>query len=124
MSFAKTESVSITTAADGSATAYTTGVYNGRIVKILYGGEFDGTLDTTITTDVTGQTLWTEANVAKAATFRCPRDPTHSSVGVASLYAGAGEPVEDHIWACNERIKFVLAQGGNVVTGTFRVVAA
>ncbi len=121
MSFIESESVSITTAADGSATAYTAKVYTGRVMKISYGGEFDATLDTAITTAVTGQTLWTETDVAKSATFRCPRDPTHSSVGVASLYAGSGEPVEDYIHVVNERIKFVLAQGGNAVTGTFRV---
>ncbi len=121
MSFIESESVSITTAADGSATAYTDKVYTGRVMKISYGGEFDATLDPTITTEVTDQTLWTETDVAKAATFRCPRDPTHSSVGVASLYAGSGEPVEDYIHVVNERIKFVLAQGGNAVTGTFRV---
>ncbi len=121
MSFIESESVSITTAADGTVTAYTAKVYTGRVMKISYGGEFDATLDTAITTAVTGQTLWTETDVAKAATFRCPRDPTHSSVGVASLYVASGTAVEDYIHVVNERIKFVLAQGGNAVTGTFRV---
>jgi len=124
MSFAQSESVSITTAADGSATAYTSNIYNGRVVKIIYGGEFDATADFTITTETTGQNLWVETDVAKSATFRCPMDPTHSTLGVASLYAVGGEPVETVIYAVNERIKFVLAQGGNAVTGTFRVVIA
>ena len=123
MSFARSESISITTAAGGGVTAYSANIYTGRVLKIIYGGEFDATLDTSITTEFTGQQLWTETDVAKSATFRCPRDPTHSSVGVASLYdTVSSEPVEDYIWAVKERIKFVLAQGGNAVTGTFRVI--
>ena len=121
MSFAQSESVTVTTAADGSATAYTVGTYNGRVSRITYTKvDFDNGVDFDVTGEATGVVLWDQDNVNATATV-CPRQPTHDVLGAASLYAAGGEPVEDAIWVVNERIKFVIAAGGNVKTGAFRV---
>lgn len=124
MSFAQTESVTIATNASGDATAYTTGVFTGRVVNIIYTKDtYDNGVDFTITTDVTGQNLWVDTNVNASETV-APMQPTHDSTGAASLYAAAGEPVETGIYCVNERIKFVVAQGGNTKSGSFRVIIA
>lgn len=119
--YARRHAVSVTTAADGTATAYTSTTVNGRIRSIQYvKTDFDNGVDFAITLETTGQGLWTESNV-NAAAIRCPRQPTHDAVGVASLYAAAGEPVEDFIYAADERVKIVIAQGGNAKSGTFYI---
>lgn len=53
-----------------------------------------------------------------------PAKATHDTVGAASLYAAAGEPVEDHIWAGNDRVQIVVASGGDSKSGSFEVVVA
>ena len=119
--YARRHTVSVTTAADGSATAYTPTTVNGRILSIQYvKTDFDNGVDFTITTETTGQGLWTDTNVNASETV-CPRQPTHDAVGAASLYAAGGEPVEDFIYVADERVKIVIAQGGNVKTGTFYI---
>ena len=116
-----TQVVSITTDASGDATVRS-GPVHGRILKIIYTKDtFDNGVDFTITTNDTGQTVWTESNV-NATKSVLPRDATHDNVGAASLYAAVGEPVEDYIWAIREQIKFVIAQGGNVKKGSFRII--
>lgn len=119
--YCQRHAVTVTTASDGSATAYTDKAVTGAVLSIQYVKvDFDNGVDFTITAETTTQGLWTESNVNASAT-RCPRQPTHDAVGAASLYAAAGEPVEDYIYLANERVKFVIAQGGNVKSGTFYV---
>lgn len=120
MSFVRSESVTVTTAADGSATAYTTGVYTGRVHRITYTKtDFDNGVDFDVTGEATGVVLWDQDNVNATATV-CPRQPTHTVAGVASVYSGTDGVLTD-IWVVNERIKFIIASGGNVKTGAFRV---
>lgn len=119
--YARRHTVSVTTAADGSATAYTGTTVNGFVHSIQYvKTDFDNGVDFTITTEITGQNLWVDTNVNASETV-CPRQPTHDAVGAASLYAAGGEPVEDYIAAADERVKIVIAQGGNAKTGTFYI---
>ena len=113
--------VVVKTAADGSATENTERL-SGRINRISYiKVDFADTVDFTITAEKTLQNVWVEANVT-ASKVVAPRQATHDTVGVASLYAATGEPVEDHIVLCHERIKLVLAAGGAAKTGKFIVV--
>lgn len=120
--FAVSHVVAVTTAADGSATAYTPHVPYGRVVNVIYTkDDFDNGVDFTITGDVTGQNIWTEENV-NASKNVAPRQPTHSQAGVAALYAGGGSAVNDLIRVVNERIKIVIAQGGNAKDGTFTFI--
>jgi hypothetical protein len=119
MSYARRLSVTVTTAADGSATAYSSGVDYGRLSQIRYvKTDFDNGSTFTITAEATGETLWTETGVNASAT-RAPRQATHSTAGAAALYAGGGTAVNDMIAIANDRIKIVIAAGGNVKTGTF-----
>ena len=117
----KRYTVTVTTIADGSATAYSP-VLSGRLSQIRYvKTDFSNGVDFTITAEATGETLWAEENVNASAT-RAPRQATCDTAGVASLYAAGGEPVEDKIVLAADRVKIVIASGGNVTTGTFHIV--
>jgi hypothetical protein len=115
----QTFAVTVTTASDGTATAYTDQI-NGLISQIRYvKTDFANGVDFTITAEATGETLWAENDVNASAT-RAPRQATHSTAGVASLYAAAGQAVNDMI-AVSGRVKIVIASGGDTKTGTFYV---
>lgn len=119
--YCRRHAVSVTTAADGSATAYTPTTVNGRICSIQYvKTDFDNGVDFTITLETTGQQLWVDTNVNASETV-CPRQPTHDSAGAASLFAAGGEPAEDFIYAADERVKIIIASGGNAKVGTFYI---
>lgn len=119
------ETVNVTTAADGSATAYSTNAVHGPIHSIQYIKDattpFTDGVDFTITTEETLQNLWVDTNINASETV-CPRQPTHDAVGAASLYAAAGEPVETSIMAVRERIKIVIAAGGDTKLGQFKII--
>lgn len=108
--------VEITTAADGSATDYSSRL-SGKIHSLRYvKADFDDGVDFTVTAEATGEAIWAESNVNASAT-RVPRQATHSTVGVASLYAAAGTAVQAAVALANDRIKVVTAQGGNAKSG-------
>lgn len=113
--------VTVTTAADGTATAYTPRL-SGKIQQIEYvKTDFADGVDFTITGEATGIGLWTESNV-NAAAVRAPRQATHSQVGAALLFAAGGTAVSEEIALASDRVKIVIAQGGNVKTGAFHVL--
>ncbi len=121
MSYARRVTVTLTTDSGGDATGYTP-VVTGRVHSIVYAKtDFAAGVDFAITAEATGEGIWTEANV-DASTVRAPRQPTHSQVGVASLYAAAGEPVEDHIALAEDRVEIVISNGGDTKTGVFEVI--
>lgn len=121
MSYAERHTVTVTTAADGSATAYSP-VVTGKLSQIRYvKTDFAIGVDFTITSEATGETLWTEANVDASAT-RAPRQATHGTDGVAALYAAAGTAVNDKIALAKDRVKIVIANGGNAAIGTFHII--
>lgn len=126
MTHAQAQIVNVTTASDGSATAYSD-VVEGHIASIAYVKDgtvpFADTVDFAITTEVTTQGLWTESNVTASKTV-APRQPTHDQSGAAALYAESGVAVGGPIFACVERIKIVIAEGGNAKRGQFRIVIA
>lgn len=112
--------VAVTTAADGSFTGYTP-YFNGAVNAIHYvKTNFADGVDFTITSEATGESLWTESNV-NAAKIVAPRRATHSNAGVAALYAAGGTAVNGLIYLSRDRVKIVLAAGGNATTGTFIV---
>lgn len=116
--------VNVTTAADGSATAYTPRL-SGYLVAVHYvphgSTPYDNTVDMTITSEATGQSLVTRTNVS-AAFVANPRVATADAAGTASLYASGGTAVQDKMALANDRVKIVLAQGGNAKVGTFHVI--
>jgi hypothetical protein len=76
--------------------------------------------DVTITLETTGHGVLTQADIGTAAFSSYPRVGVHDAAdGAAVLYAGAGEPVTDLIHAAQERIKVVVANGGDELSGTF-----
>jgi hypothetical protein len=116
-------SVSVTTAADGSATAYSPTI-TGAISSIAYVADgtnpYDATVDFAITVEATGQGLWTQSNISASGT-RAPRQPTHGQDGTDRFYTGTNvnHAVQDLICLANDRIRIVLAQGGNAKVGQF-----
>lgn len=110
--------IEVTTAADGSATVYSPQV-TGRVLAIYYvKTNFADTVDFAITSEATGETIWTEANVT-ASKVCAPRLATHTTAGVAALYAAGGVAVLDYIALGNDRIEFAITNGGDTKTGTF-----
>lgn len=122
MGYIQRLTVAVTTAADGSATAYTDGPVTGKISQVRYAKtDFADGVDFTITSEATSETIWAESDVNASAT-RAPRQATHSTAGVAALYAGGGSAVLAPIAVANDRIKIVIAAGGDTKTGTFHVM--
>ena len=111
---AERQAVAVTTAADGSATYYT-GNVNGRVDTIRYAKtDFADTADFAITAETTGVNLWTEANITASETMR--------PVAAPQLTDGSDSTItEVPILLDNERIKIVIAQGGNAKSGTFHI---
>lgn len=123
---AERHQVDIVTASDGSATGFTPAL-TGRIVSITYTKHgttpFANGVDFAITAENTGEAIWTGTDV-NATTTVAPRQATHSTAGAASLYAAGGTAVTDHIVVAKDRVKIVIAQGGDTKNGTFHVVVA
>ncbi len=120
MSYAERHTVSVTTATGGGAIGYTP-VITGRIAAIAYakatGSPFASTADITVTTDISAQSVWSEANVNASE--------TNHPVAVANLTDGSASTLtEIPIYAANERVKIAIAQGGNTKIGTFTVIIA
>lgn len=119
--YAERHVVSLTTDASGDVTGYTP-VVTGPIRTIRYvKTDFADGVDFTVTLESTGESVWAESDVNASAT-RAPRQATHSIAGAASLYAAGGTAVTDQIVAVRDRVKIVVAQGGNVKTGAVHVV--
>jgi hypothetical protein len=115
--------VSITTASDGSATAYTTLPITGRIVAIRYvKTDFTDGVDTTITVEDTAEAIVTLTNHNTTANYY-PRVPVHDEAGAAATLDGT-RAMRDAVHVANSRIKFVVAAGGDTKTGTFHVIVA
>lgn len=115
----------VTLTSNGSqvGTAYSPYI-SGYIESIQYlKTDYTDGVDFTITAEATGETIWTQADVNAAVVVR-PRAPTHSTLGVASLYAALGEAVTDRIALGRDRVKIVLAQAGATKTGAFVITTS
>ena len=119
----------VTTDAGGAATVYSQGGVSGKIEQIRYTPDPTTPLDTgadiTITEESSGLGILTKANIGTSAFTAAPRQPTHlASDGSAAVYAAAGSPVLTKIALSGGRIKLVVAQGGNTLSGRFDVVVS
>lgn len=116
--------VTITTATGGAGTGYTSGDVRGVIDSIQYVPHgttpYANTVDVTITAEDTGTPILAVINVLAAFTYR-PRAAGHDTSGAALLYAAGGTAVTVPIAVVGERVKIVLAQGGDAKVGTFYV---
>ena len=123
MSYVQRYVVTLTTNSSGAATGYTPTV-TGQISAIHYvKTDFANGVDFTVTAEATGEAIWS-ATDANASTVVAPRQASHSTAGAAALYAGGGSAVLVPIHVANDRVKIVIAQGGDTKTGTFHVVVA
>lgn len=115
--------LTVTTDASGDGLNYTPAV-NGNIRSIEFvkpgSGGFETTVDFTITLETTGRTVWGEENVTASKTVN-PREQIHDTAGTGLVYDGSNKQVAS-IPVSNERIKIVVAQGGDTKSGTFRVI--
>jgi hypothetical protein len=108
--------VEIITAADGSATVLSPRV-SGEICSIIYEKiDFADGVDFTVSAEATAEQIWAENNV-NAAASRYPRTATHTTAGAAALYASGGVGVLTKPAVANDRLKVVVAQGGNAKKG-------
>lgn len=112
--------VDITTAADGSATAYTPNV-TGRILGVVYvKTDFADGVDFAIALEATGEPILTLTDQNASGVFY-PRVGVHDAAGVAATLDGtrlARAPVV----ACCDRVRIVVAQGGDTKTGAVHII--
>lgn len=124
MSWIELIEIEVTTASDGSAAADSLHPVNGELVDIAYVKDgtapFADTVDFTITAKETGRTLWAQENVTASARV-APRQPVHTTAGVALVFADGGEALVDRIPLAHEHIHVVVANGGDTKKGTFRI---
>lgn len=110
--------VTATSNGDQVGTHYTP-YLSGYIESVQYvKTDYTNGVDFTITAEATGENIWTDTDVNASEVVR-PRAATHSTAGVAALYADAGVAVLDRIALGRDRVKIVLAQAGANKTGTF-----
>lgn len=114
MAFPQSVEVTVTTIADGSATGYTANI-RGRIVAVKYEKvDYADDVDFTITTEDSLRDVWVDTNI-NATESVVPRMLCDGTDG-ADLTA-----VYDYIRVFNERVKIVIASGGNTKSGIFTV---
>lgn len=119
MSNAVRESIAVVTAADGSATAYSTTVFTGRVVNVIYTKtDYTDGVDFTITAESTGLSLWTDTNINATEIVAPVQAANIGGTGAASALT------EVPVYLANERVKIVIAAGGATKTGTFTIVVA
>lgn len=118
--------LSLTTNGSGAATGYIPGTkastdltqptLTGRIKSITYTKtDYADGIDVTVTVESTGQVVWTGTNVNASVTVY--------PVAAATLTSGSASTLtEVPIALANDRLKIVIAQGGDTKTGTFTVV--
>lgn len=118
MSYITRHTVTATTNSDGDVTAYTTACVNGKLLAVRYvKTDYADGIDVDITLESSGLALLSVDDMNASVTYY-PRAELHDTAGVALTYDGT-EPVPDTLPIGNERIKVIVASGGNTKTGTF-----
>jgi len=116
--YVEKHTVAIETDASGDAVAYTPNV-TGRIHAIIYQkDDFADGVDFTITLESTGESLWTDTNVNAAEKVYPVVAANLGADGAASTI------LQVPILAADDRVKIVVAQGGNAKAGTFQVIVS
>jgi hypothetical protein len=110
----------ITTTSGGAATVYLGSKIRGLLVYLKYS---PGTIatggDLVITGETSGTPILTKANAGTSDVWYYPRAPANQVADGAAITDSA-----EMIPILSERIKVVVAQGGNVTTGTIEAVYA
>lgn len=116
----KLEPVTITTDSSGAATVYIGTKIRGTLYALIYKpGTLDTGADLTITTETTLQPILTKVNLGTGNSFLYPRaKPSIANDATGGLNSTPSVPIP----IINERIKVVVAQGGNTLTGTIQAI--
>lgn len=116
----QTPPVTITTDAGGAATVYIGSKLRGYLHALIYKpGTLDTGADLTVTTEDNGIPILTKVNLGTGNSFLFPRGlPTNANSATGPL----GTVPSVRIPLMKERIKVVVAQGGNALTGTIAAV--
>ena len=89
-------------------------VIYGKLIALVY---MPGTIDTgagiVVTAETTGQPIMTKTSLGTANTWYFPRNAVHTVAAGAAI-----TNAWDYIWLSRERIKVVMASGGEVLTGS------
>lgn len=115
----KPHTVTLTCDGSGDCTAYTPHV-TGAIVQLDIVLGTLSTPDITVTTEDRGAAVYTEAGVAGSKTVS-PRQPIHTYAGAAVTYDGTRVVYGDYFRVGRDRVKIVVAGGGNGTSGTMYV---
>lgn len=122
--FIQRHRVAVVTATGGGATGYTP-VLTGQLLAVHYlkdgSNAFASTADFTITGEAIGESVLAVSNI-NASTSWMPRRATHTVAGAAALHATGGAPKLEPVPLAGDRVKIVVAQGGNTKNGAFEVV--
>lgn len=130
MGYPRRFSIPVTTDASGDADEYSVGLPFGEIIEIRYVPDGTSPLatlaDATITLENADgsytRPIITITDIGTSAVSFAPRQPTHAVADGSALEYTAGEPVVDRISMVEaDRIRVVIAQGGNTLSGTFYV---
>ena len=112
--------VAVTVSAGGAATAYSPRI-SGKLHSITYEKvDYADGVDFTITSERTGEGIWTASDVNASAT-KYPRAAAHDLVGVAATLDGT-RAMRAEVALANDRVKIVIAQGGVSKTGNFIIL--
>jgi hypothetical protein len=118
---ASRQTITVTTAADGSATVYSTNV-TGRLVSLRYVKDettpWDNGGGITVTGETTGLAILIAANVNATTTWYPMVPASKAADGTASTLT------EQSPVLVNERVKIVVASGGNAKVGSFFLTVA
>lgn len=111
-------STTITTTSGGAATVYLGSKLRGHLVALIYRpGTLDTGADLTITLETAGTPILTVTNAGTSNVYYYPR-AIPNKVADASAFTDAAVLIP----MVDERIKVVVAQGGNTLTGSIEAI--
>jgi len=112
--------VTITTDASGDATVYVGTALRGYLIALLYRpGTLDTGADLTITGESSGIPILSKSNLGTGDSWLFPRAlPTNANASTGPL----GTIPSELIPLMKERIKVVVAGGGNALSGTIEAI--
>ena len=119
--FAERLTVPLTTNASGACEAYSDPIQAGRVLAVRYvKTNFDNSVDFTITAEKTGESILALTDQTTAGVWY-PRAQVHGITGTGLTLDGTRLLVEP-ILLVNDRVKVVIAQGGNAKTGSIELL--
>lgn len=112
--------VALTTIADGSCTAYTP-LVSGRVLAVVYTKtDFDNGVGAVVSTELSAKTVLTTTNMNASASYM-PRLPVQDEAGADATLDGTRKMREAQV-VSDERVKIVIASGGNIKTGVISII--